>query len=175
MTCQAYQIERDGRVLVARPTVSECTGSDITALIQELKQCIDHGVADSVVIELSNVQHMDSCCLGRLLTLNQHARSAGGSIAVARCQPNVAFLFEMTRLDKLLGVYKTTEQAVAELRARRDRPAPPLHRPDRPANESRRPRYAPMLYALLKAHKRRQATENAQPDTPVARPGSAMN
>ena len=115
MNQQAYQIERDLRVLVARPTRTECTGADIASLIVELCKRINTGEADSVVIELSNVQHMDSACIGKLLGLRQHTHAAGGSVALARCQPNVTFLFEMTRLDKVLGLFDTTEQAVAEL------------------------------------------------------------
>jgi anti-anti-sigma factor len=170
MKQQAYQIDRDRRVLVARPTRTECTGSDIAALIFELRERIDRGEADSVVIELSNVQHMDSCCLGRLLTLNQHARAAGGSIALARCQPNVAFLFQMTRLDKLLGIYESTESAVAELRERRTRPKITRARPDNDISPNRTGRYAPLLTALLCAHKRKHAPPRIPQDNSAARP-----
>ncbi len=159
MSQQAYQIEQDRRVLVARPTRGECLGADIAQLVIELSEKIDSGIADSVVIELSNVEHMDSACLGKLLVLRAKAGSAGGSVALAKCQPNVAFLFEMTKLDKALGLFDTTEAAVAELRDRRTRKA---NAPDRTAHErvdSTRPRhrYTPLLNALLRAHRRRFA------------------
>lgn len=159
MNQQAYQIDRDLRVLVARPTRVECTGNDIAALVVELCRRIDTGEADSVVIELSNVQHMDSCCIGKLLVLRQHARSAGGSVALARCQPNVEFLFQMTHLDRLLGLFSTTEQAVAELRERRTRAKtrPPGPEPQRLLTARHRSRYAPLLTALLRAHHRKHA------------------
>lgn len=174
MTRQAYQIDRDRRVLVARPTRAECTGSDIAALVVELCQRIDTGEADSVVIDCGNVQLMDSCCLGRLLRLRQYTGAAGGSIALAGCRPNVAFLFEMTRLDKILGLYETTGQAVAELRERRTRPKP--QQPE--TNETgdsvhmRTGRYAPLLTALLRAHKRKHAHAAHGPEP--APPGSAV-
>ena len=167
MTRQAYQIDRDRRVLVARPTRAECTGSDIAALV------VDTGEVDSVVIDCGNVQLMDSCCLGRLLRLRQHTAAAGGSIALAGCRPNVAFLFEMTRLDKILGLYETTAQAVAELRERRTRPKP-QRRDSSDADDSayaRAGRYAPLLTALLRAHKRKHARAADDPQT--APPGSA--
>lgn len=175
MTQEAYQIDRDRRVLVARPTRTECTGSDIAELVVELCQRIDTGEADSVVIELSSVQHMDSCCLSRLLTLRQHTCAAGGSVALARCQPNVAFLFKMTRLDKVLGLFETTEQAVAELRERRTRPNPPHPRPGPEQDKAagRTGRYAPLLTALLRAHKRKHARLHAAHDPETAPPGSA--
>ncbi len=156
MKQQAYQIERDRRVLVARPKRAECSGADIASLVVELSRRIEQGEADSVVVELSNVQHMDSCCLGRLIVLHQRARVAGGSVALARCQPNVEFLFTMTRLDKALGIYNTTEDAIAELRDRRTRVVPPHARRRTQDDLTRRKPhgYAPMLTALLKAHKR---------------------
>jgi anti-anti-sigma factor len=159
MKQQAYQIDRDRRVLVARPTRAECTGTDIASLIVELYQRIDQDQADSVVIELSNVQHMDSCCVGKLLALRQHARAAGGSVALARCQPNVAFLFQMTRLDKVLGLFDTTEEAVAELRERRNRQKLSHGRATHgePNAPKQRKRYTPMLNALLRAHRRKYA------------------
>ena len=162
MDQQAYQIERDRRVLVARPTRSECTGADIASLVVELGERIDTGEADSVVIELSNVEHMDSACIGKLLVLRQRSQSVGGSVALARCQPNVEFLFQMTRLDKALGLFETTEQAVAELRDRRTRPKPaPKQDPGDEAGSSPRRRYAPMFNALLQAHKRRTGRRDA--------------
>jgi len=159
----AYQIQQDLRVLVARPNRAECTGADIAELVIELRERIDRGDADSVVIELSNVEHMDSCCLGRVIVLHQHARAAGGSVALARCQPNVAFLFKMTRLERVLGIYTSPEDAIAELRDRRTRTGTGktasqttgLH--TEPNKPSQRRAYAPMLTALLRAHKRKYA------------------
>lgn len=157
---QTYHIERDRRVLVARPVCVRCTGTDIADLIVELCRRIDQGEADSVVVELSNVQHMDSSCISRLLVLRQHTRNAGGSVALARCQPNVAFLFRMTRLDRALGLYDTAEDAVAELRDRRTRPKPDLSG----GRESKRQRgYAPLLAALLRAHRRFQPGQELAP------------
>ncbi len=154
MNQQAYQIDRDRRVLVARPTGVECSGADIASLVVELYERIDRGEADSVVIELSNVQHMDSACIGKLLGLRQHTRAAGGSVALARCQPNVEFLFQMTRLDKAMGLFDSAEQAVAELRERRTRPQHPHghlgHDQQQASKHSKR--YTPMLNALLRAH-----------------------
>ncbi len=181
MTRQAYQIDRDRRVLVARPTRAECTGSDITALVVELRRMIDADDADSVVIELSGVQHMDSCCLGRLIALYQHTHAAGGSVALARCQPNVAFLFQMTHLDQMLGLFQTTEQALAELRKRRTRRNPPHAKPTpgldnapgTPPAPGRAGRYAPLLTALLRAHKRKHARRIDTHNPETAPPGSA--
>ena len=160
MTQQAYQIERDRRVLVARPGCGRCTGADIADMVGELCRRIDRGEADSVVVDLSDVQHMDSSCIGRLLVLRQHARSAGGSVALARCEPNVEFLVKMTRLDRALGLYATAGEAVAELRDRRTRPRPE----SKGGRESKPSRgYAPLLAALLRAHRRFQPGEEPAP------------
>ena len=156
MNQHAYQIEQDVRVLVARPIHTACTGTDIASLVIELRQRIDQGSADSVVVELNNVEHMDSCCLARLISLHQHARAAGGSVALSQCQPNVEFLFKMTRLDKMLGLFSSTEDAIAELRARRTRTQSPAQASatDTPKNPSKTRGYAPLLAALVRAHKR---------------------
>jgi len=173
MNQQAYQIERDRRVLVARPSRVECTGKDITALIVELCRRIDLGEADSVVVDLCNVQHMDSCCLSRLLVLRQHTSNAGGSVALARCSSNVQFLFEMTRLDRAFGLYDSTDTAVAELRERRTRPKPaPRSNKDTPQPQSSLGRhgYAPLLAALLRAHNQRYPGEHtSSADHPLPR------
>jgi anti-anti-sigma factor len=171
MNQQAYQIERDRRVLVARPSQVECSGKDIAELAVALCRKIDSGEADSVVIDLCNVHHMDSCCLSRLLSLRQHTVSAGGSVALARCQTNVQFLFEMTRLDRAFGLYETAEIAIAELRERRTRPksaASPLGDAPQPHGPLRRRSFAPLLSALLHAHQRRHASvQPTQADQPL--------
>ena len=172
MNQQAYQIEQDRRVLVARPTRGECSGSDIAQLILELRERIDRNDADSVVIELCNVDHMDSACISKLLMLRQRTHAAGGSVALSSCRPNVRFLFEMTKLDKVFGLYDTIEQAVTELRDRRTRKAE-KHNPSASpsANDAPRPcRYTPLLNALLRAHRRRFAhapsSDHPQQDQP---------
>jgi len=163
MESEHYQIERDVRVLVARPIVAECAAGHVADLVNELCGRIDAGEADSVVIELGNVQHMDSACISRLLVLRAKARSDGGSVALSRCQSNVEFLFQMTRLDKAFGLFTTTESAVAELRERRDRkaesPATTAAPDEAPGPHARpaRKRYTPFLNALVRAHRRKLA------------------
>jgi len=160
MDTQAYQIQRDVRVLVARPTRNECVGADVALLVAELCDRIDSAEADSVVIELCNVQHMDSACISKLLLLRAKAKSAGGSVALSRCHANVEFLFQMTKLDKVFGLFTTTESAVTELRERRGRCDDghnlSLQNPDG-TTPPRRRRYTPLLNALINAHRRKLA------------------
>ena len=157
----AYQIQQDKRVLVARPTRGECTGKDIAELVVALRDWIDTGEADSVVIDLCNVKHMDSCCISRLLVLRQHAVKAGGSVALAGCQGNLQFLFKMTRLDRAFGIYDSTNQAAQELRDRRSRITPPAANHTEPETRpAHKHGFAPLLTALLRAHQRKQARQS---------------
>ena len=58
---------------------------------------------------------MDSACIGALVTFLQDLEHVRGRIALANCQPNVAFLFKVTRLDQVIGIYDDPQTACAEV------------------------------------------------------------
>ena len=95
------QVQRIGDSAVATLTVTE--------LLDELEQT----GATHFVLDIQNVQFMDSACLGCLVeALNKMART-GGRIALANTANSVQYLFRMTQLDRVFPICADVMAALA--------------------------------------------------------------
>jgi len=84
------------------------------ALAREFREGVG-GLADAgglIVLDLSRVRYMDSAGLGALLTVYRNAAASGGSLCVASVRPQVATLFRVVQLSRVIGVYDTVQDAL---------------------------------------------------------------
>jgi anti-sigma B factor antagonist len=66
-----------------------------------------------LVLDLDAVMYIDSSGLGALVAAMKQARAAGGDIKVCALAGDVRAVLEMTRLDKVLPIHATRDEAVA--------------------------------------------------------------
>jgi anti-anti-sigma factor len=69
-----------------------------------------------VVVDLSEVQFIDSSGCGALLQFHKHFLARGGGMKVCCVSHSVRALFELVRMQRVLDVYPTREQAMQALR-----------------------------------------------------------
>jgi anti-sigma B factor antagonist len=82
-----------------------------------LKQRLNEVVADGgvrLVIDLVDVSFIDSSGLGALIGGLKAARLAGGDLRIARANEQARVVFELTRLDRVLPLYASVEEALAD-------------------------------------------------------------
>ena len=103
--------QSNGVVVIAFEQPGELTASEapafqtaVEALIQDSKQ---------VVLDLSQIQFIDSSGLGTLVSLNRKLIRDGGELRLAGITRPVATVFELTRLHRFFEIYDTVEEAVA--------------------------------------------------------------
>ncbi|MBX3377832.1 MAG: STAS domain-containing protein [Phycisphaeraceae bacterium] len=125
--------DRLGQTLVGTPTVSTLTGPDAGELAAELcEQIYSKGRAESgddaapagvrhVVLDLQNVQYMDSMCVGVLVELLTTLKEAGGRIALVNASSNVEYLFKLTRLDRVFPICRDVMKAIEAVERGSDR------------------------------------------------------
>jgi len=68
-----------------------------------------------VIVDLGGVDFLDSTGLGVLLGALKRARTAGFGFALANAEPQVARVFEVTRLVDILPLHPTVAEAVAAI------------------------------------------------------------
>ena len=68
---------------------------------------------DALVIDLSQVQFIDSSGLGALLSGFKNANLRACGFALAGLQPRVKSMFELTRLHRVFEIYAGVEEALA--------------------------------------------------------------
>ena len=112
--------DRLGQTLVATPVVPTLSGPDAAALARELVERIEETAADPekpaglrhVVLDLQNVQYMDSMCVGVLVELLTTLKDAGGGIALVNASTNIEYLFKLTRLDRVFPICRDVMKAI---------------------------------------------------------------
>lgn len=123
-----------GQTLIVTLTVNTLSGPDAIELVQEItgKLKAEAQVAPApgrrsdapkapdplqtpvrhIVLDLQNVQYMDSGCIGVLVELMTRLQNAGGRIALVNADPNVEYLFKLTRLDRLFPICRDVMRAI---------------------------------------------------------------
>lgn len=96
----------EGDSLVARNVAA--FRSQIEALVRD---------ADRVVVDLSQVQFIDSSGCDALLQYHKRLLQKGGRMGVCCVSPPVRALFELVRIQRALDIYGSREQAFSALRA----------------------------------------------------------
>ncbi len=80
---------------------------------------IDRGFVH-VVVDLSDVEFIDSTGLGALVAAWRRSKERGGSLRVAGATGNVQAVLEITELDVVLDRHERVSEAVATAVAERD-------------------------------------------------------
>lgn len=103
-----------GQTLVGTLTVRTLSGPEAARLAQDLLENLrgPNGLARHVVLDLQNVEYMDSGCVGVLVELLTKLQNAGGRIALANTAHNVEYLFKLTRLDRLFPICRDVMKAI---------------------------------------------------------------
>ena len=82
---------------------------------QELKQqVIDalEGGARKFVVDFTRTGYIDSSGLGVLVSLSKKIREHGGDLRLAGLNEDLQTLFELTKLDTLFQITRTTQEAL---------------------------------------------------------------
>lgn len=79
----------------------------------QLQRALPQVNAPYLIFDIARVPYMDSAALGLLVNSYISAQKNGRKIALAGATPRIMALLEMTKLDKLLPLYPTTEAAEA--------------------------------------------------------------
>lgn len=109
------KIDRIGTTAVATLTVTELSTYEGVALLSELFHDVSHLGASSLVLDMQNLEFMDSVCLGCLIKALNHAVADGGRIAVANVDGHVQDMFRVSRVDRLFPLCHDVPSALSSL------------------------------------------------------------
>ncbi len=115
MLSNSTQIEQHNSLVVTTFSDSNLTGLEMQEVVNELTQHMRYDKATEFVLDMGLVEYISSDCLGSLVMFVRDLENMRGRIALANCQPNVAFLFKVTRLDAVFEMFDDIESAKAAL------------------------------------------------------------
>ncbi len=84
-----------------------------TRMFQQLNE------AKRVLLDLTEMTHIDSSGLGALVALQQWLNNRGGTLKMACLQARPKVVFDITRVDRIFAIYDTVEAALAAFEAER--------------------------------------------------------
>jgi anti-sigma B factor antagonist len=87
-------------------------------LRERLDSLVRQGSLD-VLVNLRHLPHVDSTELGRLIRAHISVRQAGGHVRLCNLSERVATVIKMSRLDTVLEIYGTEEEALEQIRRQR--------------------------------------------------------
>jgi anti-sigma B factor antagonist len=93
----------------------ELKGEGEATLRERLDQLVRQGHLQ-ILIDLRQDPHMDSTEIGRLIRSHLSVRRAGGRVRICNLSERVMSLMKLTRLDTVLDLYATEEEALAASR-----------------------------------------------------------
>ncbi len=108
-------IDHIGPTAVATLTVTALATSHGVGLLMELFDDVSQSGARSLVLDLQNLEFMDSVCLGCLVQALNHAVQDGGRIALVNTDSNVQELFRITQLSRLFPVCHDVPSALTAI------------------------------------------------------------
>ena len=112
---QAFQRQRgDVAVLELTGTVHCGEGDrDLENIVNDLTSL---GVT-KLVIDLREVTHIDSMCLGVFVAAHVRFSKRGGAVSLLRTPARIRQLLSVTRLDQFLPSYATEDEAIDHVEA----------------------------------------------------------
>lgn len=97
-------IEHIGPTAVATVTVDRLSSSEGIAQLGELLNDLAEAGAKNFVLDMQNVQHMESDCAASLVKSLNKLAGEGGRIAVVNPDHSIQSLFQTTQLDRLFPI-----------------------------------------------------------------------
>ncbi|MCG8509140.1 MAG: STAS domain-containing protein [Rhodospirillales bacterium] len=111
----AADIEQQGAIVTVRLEREELTHVEMQEVVDACRDRMRYDNARHFIFDLQPVTYLASSCLGILVSLMQEAEHVRGRIMLVHVHDNVAFLFKVTQLDSVFGIFDEIEDAMNEL------------------------------------------------------------
>lgn len=95
--------------LLDEEILDESTISDIS---ESLFSVLEDQNTEHMILSFVRVKHLSSMALGMLIRLNKKVEEGGGLFKLCDIKPSLYEIFRITKLDKLLAIYDTCDQAI---------------------------------------------------------------
>lgn len=83
---------------------------------QEICDLASSAPSPRIIISFENVDHLSSTALGKIIEINRLVQSSGGRLVLCSLDPVIQAIFTVTRLDRILPIYKDAEAALASFK-----------------------------------------------------------
>lgn len=106
-----YSLAND--VLILTPDMPNLDAKHAPEFKEKAIQLISENETNHVVLDLNQVQFVDSSGLGCFLSLLRLLHAQGGELKLARINRSIKTMFELVAMNKIFDIHDQIEDAVA--------------------------------------------------------------
>lgn len=103
--------EKRGDAVIARVRSDTLETENVGLFRSAIGPVMDQ--SDDVVLDLSDINFMDSTGLGAMLSCLRAMKAKGGSLRVASLTPEVRRLFDMVMMDRVFEIFPNVDSALS--------------------------------------------------------------
>jgi anti-anti-sigma factor len=103
-----------GNVIVITPKMKTLNAIDTASFKAKVLNILENKEKPSVVIDLRNLDKIDSSGLGSFLTVLGHLNTRGGGLKLSCMNRPVRTMFELVSMHKVFEIFNTTEDAISD-------------------------------------------------------------
>lgn len=104
------QIERINNLTIGLISCNDLDSDNSELFLSEIDPYLTAGAC--VILDMRELQYIDSSGLGVVLSCNQRLRELGGSFKLCGLSDTVRVMFEMVQMIKLFEIYPSRERAI---------------------------------------------------------------
>jgi len=112
MDQQESDIEQNGPNVTVHLGGPEASHAQMQEVVVACCEKMRYDNASNFVFDLKDVEFLASACIGSLVELLREVEPMRGKIALANTAENVAFLFKVTKLDDIFGLFDDIDEAL---------------------------------------------------------------
>ena len=107
----------DNTIIVLDITGEVRLGESAERLSEELSKLLSDDKVEGVVLDLENINYMDSTGLGELVGYLSRFQDSGKRLRLVNPNDTIVKLLQLTRLDQVFKIYTSEEKALEDMLA----------------------------------------------------------
>lgn len=108
------EVRQENGILCVKPQEKSLEGANSRELKKKITEYINQG-NKIIVLNISNIEFMDSSGIGTLITILKLLASQQGKIVLCEVREAILRIFTLTRLDLVFKVFPTEKEAINSL------------------------------------------------------------
>ena len=111
-----YSIRKIGDTAIINLDSSIERGSkeDIDNLKEQCHQLQDEGIRN-IILNMNEVENAPSIVLGTIIVLQKRMKTSDGEVAIMNPTDRLTRILEITKMDKIIGVFNSENEALSSL------------------------------------------------------------
>jgi stage II sporulation protein AA (anti-sigma F factor antagonist) len=113
-----YSVKKidDTAIISLGSSVERGSKEDIDALKSQCRELQNEGVRN-IILNMQEVENAPSIVLGTIIVLQKRMKASEGEVAILNPTNRLTRILEITKMDKIIGVFNSEEEALSSVKA----------------------------------------------------------